>query len=81
MTNILAKCEKDNTDFKKALLRYRNTTIDPNLGSPTELLLKRKLRINIPCLNLHNDSDFENKTNLECRQSKMKMFHDRLVKN
>ena len=79
--NILAKCMKDNSDYKRALLMYRNTPIDSNLGSPAELLFNRKLRTNVPCLNLQNGSDLDNRAKLECRQSKMKMFHDRRVRN
>ena len=79
--NILAKCVNDNADFRKALLMYRNTPLSSDLGSPAELLLNRKLRTNVPCLNLNSDSDLLNKPKLESRQFLMKNCHDKHVRN
>lgn len=45
--NILKKCHESKTDIYMALLHYRNTPKD-NLPSPSQLLMSRQLRVNIP---------------------------------
>ena len=77
--NILAKCVQDGTDYKLALLIYRTTPLDC-LKSPAGMLCNRKLRTNMPCVNLQTDSDIENKKKLELRQSKSESCYNRHVR-
>ena len=72
--NMLRKCAADGSDFKKALLIYRNTPLDSKLSSPAMLFFNRKLRTNLPMLNLTTDSDIENRKILKCRQEKSSDF-------
>lgn len=77
---ILRKCVHDKTDFNKALLMYRNTPLGDKLQSPAMLLFNRKLRTNVPCLNLKSENDNENRVKLEDRQLKSKVFHDKHIR-
>ena len=77
--NILAKCVQDGTDYKLALLIYRTTPLDC-LKSPAGMLCNRKLRTNMPCVNLQTDSDIKNKKRLELRQSKSESCYNRHVR-
>jgi len=79
--NMLRKCAADGSDFKKALLIYRNTPLDSKLSSPAMLFFNRKLRTNLPMLNLTTDSDIENRKILKCRQEKSSDFYNRHVRN
>ena len=46
--NILRKCEEDKEDPYLALLSYRDTPLDNQLKSPTELLTNRKFKTRLP---------------------------------
>ena len=63
--NLLRKCVQDGSDFNKALLMYYNIPLECNLNIPAMLLFNRKLRTNLPCLNLITGSDIENRVKLE----------------
>ena len=78
--NILSKCVRDNTDFKKALLMYRNTPLGDSLKSPAMMLLNRNLRTNVPCLDLNSANDHENRIKLQNRQVKAKEYYDKNVR-
>ncbi|CAB3997498.1 Retrovirus-related Pol poly from transposon [Paramuricea clavata] len=77
---ILAKAKKTETDPNIALLCLRSTPIDNTLPSPAELLMKRKLKDNLPrkITGVHNSDDII--TRLEQRQEKQKQYHDQHVK-
>ena len=45
------------------------------------LFFNRKLRTNLPMLNLTTDSDIENRKILKCRQEKSSDFYNRHVRN
>ena len=78
--NILAKCVNDNTDYKKALLVYRNTPLGNSLDSPAMLFFNRKLRTSVPCFNLSTEKDRDNRLKLEARQVRAKECYDSHVR-
>ena len=79
--NMLRKCIIDGSDFKDALLMYRNTPLSSSLNSPAMLFFSRNLRTNVPVLELNSDSDAKNKVFLESRQCKSAEFYNRHVRN
>lgn len=46
--NMLYKCLMDKSDINLALLNYRNTPRNENLGSPAQRLMNRRLRSSFP---------------------------------
>lgn len=49
--NILQKSQESNTDFRKALLEYRNTPLKDFKSSPAELLMSRRCNTYLPACN------------------------------
>ncbi|XP_044756800.1 uncharacterized protein K02A2.6-like [Coccinella septempunctata] len=82
--NILKKCSESKTDLDLALLDYRNTPIDNDILTPSELLFGRKTRTLMPVkkcsLQPRNINFQRQRNNLIQRQKKQKMFHDRSVR-
>ena len=80
--NVLRKAQESKKDVYLALLEYRNTPVDTNIPSPAELLFQRKLRTRLPCkqsmLKPSLQTDIHQK--LQCRQAKVKRYHDTFAK-
>ena len=81
--SVLRKAVDSKRDPYLALLEYRNTPIDNDIGSPAELLFQRKLRTKLPCKKSLlkprlQSKDTRNK--LIVRQQKQKFYHDKNAK-
>ena len=78
---MIQTCGAEGKDRRKALLSLRNTPVDQNLPSPSQLLQGRVLRDNIPVAStqyLVNGYDIEGiRMQLGERQSKQKYYFDR----
>lgn len=79
--NMIKKCSSEGKDWRKALLLIRNTPIDQELLSPSQLLQGRLLRDSVPVI---SSKYLVKGYNMECvrvqlgeRQSKQKYYHDR----
>lgn len=77
--NMLRKCTMDKTDFKLALLNYRNTPRNEVLGSPNQRLMSRTTRSTMPVSVQHlKPQVIENvSAELKCLRKKQKLYHDR----
>jgi hypothetical protein len=77
---IVKAMEKSGEDPQLALLTHRATPIDNKLPSLAELLLGRRLSLQIPTkiVNMRNDKDNLNE-HFQEKQEQMKMYHDRSV--
>ena len=78
--NLMKKCHDSGQDFFTALLNYRNTP-KPDAPSPSQLLMSRTLRTNLPIPKENlNPSLCNNNEYIETllkRQASMKNYHDR----
>ncbi|XP_062610827.1 uncharacterized protein K02A2.6-like [Saccostrea cucullata] len=77
---ILTKCKADRQDINLAILTYRTTPLDIGL-SPSQLLMSRRLRSNIPTVQeslkpFHHDTD-KIRVKLQVSHDKSKVYHDR----
>lgn len=79
--NIYKKCKQSGTDIYFGLLLARNTPKSNGIPSPSNLLMSRNLRCNIPMSNFHlkpktvSYKDLQPK--FESKQKTMKSYHDR----
>lgn len=80
--NMLHKCSMDGTDINLAMLNYRNTPRNENLGSPSQRLMSRTLRppftINDNKLKPKVVKDVESK--LQALRDRQKVYFDRSTK-
>lgn len=76
--NMFTKVQADGKDIYLALLEYRNTPLDHNIQSPSEILLRQKTNGLLP-LKSKNNVDHRPKTRelLEQRQLIQKRYYDR----
>lgn len=78
---IIQKCSAKGKDWQKALLSLRNTPVDQNIPSPSELLQGRLLRDSVPVISAkYQVSGYEIedvREKLGERQSKQKFYFDR----
>ena len=77
---ILNKCKADGQDIDLAFLTYRTTPLDIGF-SPSQLLMSRRLRSNIPVVQeslkpFHHDTD-KIRVKLQLSHDKSKSYHDR----
>lgn len=76
--NLIAKSKASGTDFYLGLLNYRNTPRD-GIGSPSQLLMGRRLNTKLPVHsdklrpNYHNSNDYDN---IQRKQEKSKLYYD-----
>ena len=80
---MLKKAVDSKRDPYLALLEYRNTPIDNEIGSPAELLFQRKLRTKLPCKKSLLKPKLQSKDTrdkLMVRQQKQKFYHDKSAK-
>jgi transposase InsO family protein len=75
--NTMKKAKLDNVDRDLALLCLRTTPISNQIGSPMELLSKRKAKANLPVI-LRNECEDKDHVNdaLESRQESQKFYYD-----
>ena len=76
---MLKKVDDDGKDPNLALLEYRNTPIDVNISSPSDIMFNRKIRGLIPIRNVNDNKieykDIKNK--LVKRQNEQTKFFDK----
>lgn len=77
MKNLLKKAKASGQDFNKSLLVYRSTPLQCGL-SPSQLLMHRRIRNNLPVNNssLHFSTS-SNTRNIDAERQKQKFYHDR----
>ena len=82
--NILTKCDESETDPYLALLNYRNTPRDKEIGSPAQRLFGRRTRTRLPTtanlLKPKIQTPTIVKEKLESYRQKAKMYYDRNTK-
>ena len=74
----MTKAKESGADPYLALLSLRSTPIDQNLPSPAEILYSRKIRANLPLVNLKmSNKNKKIRKALQARQESQKAYHDR----
>ena len=79
--SLLKKAKRDKRDPYLAMLEIRNTPVDVNLGTPTQLLMGRRTKGLLPTTStLLRPTRNSVKTHLQERQKKQKYYYDRQSK-